>query len=155
MIFRWIDYTSDHADLVESWLDSEAVYYTGCEDGWEEYFNYWKNHEDTQMGINFWGKVILLDSVPIAVITLSFWNNRVTVSEFIVSPIYRRCGWGTKILQELLSCGKDIIGFTITSAFAVIFPDNLASQKAFEKAKFKFESAHPDGDAWYFVYQSE
>jgi RimJ/RimL family protein N-acetyltransferase len=155
MIFQWKDYSSKYADLVDSWLDSEAIRYTGCEDGWEEYFNYWKNHSDTQMGINFWGKIVLLDTVPIAVISLALSDCKVIVSEFIVSPAYRRQGWGTKILQELISCGQVIIGSPITSALAVIYPDNISSQKAFEKADFKFESAHPDGDAWYYTYQAE
>ncbi len=155
MIFRWEDYSSEYADLVDSWLDSEAIRYTGCEDGWEEYFNYWKNHSDTQMGINFWGKIVLLDTVPIAVISLGLSDCNVIVSEFIVSPTYRSQGWGTKILKELIFCGQVIIGSPITSALAVIYPDNISSQKAFEKADFQFKSAHPDGDAWYYTYQAE
>ena len=39
-------------------------------------------------------------------------------------------------------------------ADAVIFPSNKASQKAFEKAGFKYETIHPDGDAMYYIYKA-
>lgn len=50
------------------------------------------------------------------------------------------------------SPSKYILGRTIKDAEAVIFPDNIASQKAFEKAGFIFYSEHPDGDAWNYRY---
>lgn len=154
MLYRWIDYTSEYASLVESWIDDVARRYTGCDDGWEDYFNYWKNDSQTQMGVNFWGKVICREDTPIAVISLGFSENRFTVSEFIVAPQYRNQGYGAKILRELLAHGEEILGRPIESVFAVIFPDNISSQRAFEKAGFGFESAHPDGDAWYYTYQA-
>ncbi len=154
MKYRWIDYTSAHAPIVESWIDEIAKKYTGCDDGWEDYFNYWKNDSQTQMGENFWGKVICREDVPIAVISVGYHENRFTVSEFIVAPEHRNKGYGSDILMELLAEGEIILGRSIESAFAVIFPDNIPSQKAFEKASFRFESAHPDGDAWYYTYQA-
>lgn len=41
---------------------------------------------------------------------------------------------------------------SIVKANAVIYPNNIASQKAFEKAGFTFVSAHPDEDAWNYEY---
>ena len=63
-------------------------------------------------------------------------------------------GLGGKLLQELLA-GEEIIGFAIENAEAVIFPSNIASQKAFEKAGFRYHHAHEDGDAFYYVYESQ
>ena len=136
-------------------MDSEAKRFSGCNEGWEAYFNYWKSHKQTQIGVNFWGKIVFMHSIPIAVISLAHTEAKIIVSEFIAAPSYRGRGLGTQILQELLSHGTEILGFTIHTARAVIFPSNIASQKAFEKAGFEFESAHPDGDAWYYIYPCE
>ena len=152
MQYRWLDYVSDYAPLIDSWLDDDARRYTGCDDGWEDYFNYWKNDSQTQMGVNFWEKVIFCNDVPLAVVSIGFSENRFTVSEFIVAPDYRNQGHGSVILRELLENGRMILGREVESAFAVIFPNNIPSQKAFQKAVFQFESAHPDGDAWYYTY---
>ena len=76
-----------------------------------------------------------------------------TIQEFIVSPSYRGKGYGTAILNELLLCSNNIIGQDISFAEAVIYPDNIASQKAFQKAGFVYTNAHPDGDAWYYQYR--
>lgn len=154
MKYRWIDYTSSCAPLVESWMDEDARRYTGCDEGWEAFFNYWKNDSQTQMGRNFWGKLICLNGYPFAVIALAFSNNRFVVSEFIVAPQYRNMGYGSDILSELLMNGEEILNKSIKSAMAVIFPNNIPSQKAFEQAGFGYESAHPDGDAWYYTYQA-
>ena len=43
--FTWLDYNSSHRETVESWFDSEAVKYTGCDDGWDSFFEYWKLNE--------------------------------------------------------------------------------------------------------------
>lgn len=153
--YRWVEYTSEYAMLVESWIDDTTRKFTGCDEGWEDYFNFWKNDPQTQMGVNFWGKVVFLNSVPIAVISLALSDQKLVISEFIVAPTHRRRGFGSEILQELLAHGDEILGFAISTARAVIFPNNIASQKAFEKANFTFQSAHPDGDAWYYNYQCE
>ena len=79
-------------------------------------------------------------------------EGRLTISEFIVSPEMRNQGHGTAILRELLRYTQEILGVSFQQAVAVIFPNNQASQRAFEKAGFIFESSHPDGDAWYYVY---
>ena len=155
MNFGWKDYSARYASIVESWMDAEAKRFSGCDEGWEDYFNYWKNDKQTQLGINFWGKVVFMHSIPIAVISLALADEKIIVSEFIVAPSYRGRGFGTQILQELLSHGTEIIGFAIHTVRAVIFPNNIASQRAFEKAGFEFESAHPDGDALYYIYQCE
>lgn len=154
MKYNWIDYTIEYATLVEQWMDEDAQKYTGCDEGWENYINYWKNDSGTQWGVNFWCKLICEKSIPFAVIAIGFYDNRVTISEFIVAPEYRGKGYGTTALRELLSYGIEIIGLKIESAVAVIFPNNISSQNVFEKAGFIFEAAHPDGDAWYYTYQS-
>ncbi len=73
----------------------------------------------------------------------------------LVKPEMRGNGLGTALLRELLSDGEMIIGHQIERATAVIFPNNIASQKAFEKAGFVFDHLHEDGDAWYYRYEKE
>ena len=89
----------------------------------------------------------------IAAIAVGLWKGELTISELIVAPEKRSRGSGSALLIELLENSGGILGKDFESAKAVIFPDNAASQKAFERAGFHFESAHPDGDAWYYVYR--
>ncbi len=151
--YSWIDYTDRYSRVVEPWLDRTAKKFTGCAEGWDSYFTYWKNYDDTKIGENFWGKVISDGGVPFAVMTVGFHDGIFTVSEFIVAPKKRKKGYGSSALRELLACGEKIVGQEIQSCEAVIFQSNVASQRAFEKAGFVFERAHPDGDAWYYTYR--
>lgn len=150
MEFTWIDYTAAHASLAESWLDADAVRETGLDEGWADFVSYWMNDPATEFGENFWCKMILRDSEPVAVIALGEENSQLDVSEIVVAPAERGKGIGSAALAGLLGNHEQIIGKRVDRAMAVIFPDNIASQKAFERAGFRFESAHPDGDAWYY-----
>ncbi len=156
MNFKWIDYSNELADTVERFLDEEAVKMTGIDDGFDDYYSYWANEENTVVGENFWCKVILKDNTPVGVAALCRApDGEFVLSEIIVSPAMRGRGIGSAVLRELLDNGEAVIGQKIDKAVAVIFPDNTASQKCFEKAGFKFHSAHPDGDAWYYRYNSK
>ena len=97
-------------------------------------------------------KIISADAFPVGVIAVGLWDAVFTISEFIISPDKRGEGIGSSALAEFLDKSKDIIGLNIKDANAVIFPNNIASQKAFEKAGFVFHYEHPDGDAWYYRY---
>lgn len=153
MIYQWNDYTSADAPIAESFLDPAARRFTGCEEGWEDYCTYWLCDPDTRLGENFWVKLIHLEGKPVAVMALFFGFDGLLVSEYILAPAMRGQGHGSAILRELLAHGKEIVGFGITRACAVIFPENQASIYAFERAEFRFDSASPDGDALYYVYE--
>jgi len=153
MKYTWIDYNSSLEKIVDSWLDENAMRFTGCDEGFEEYYQYWVNDADTKIGENFWAKIIVNDAEPIGIVTLGLWENVFTISELIIRPDRRGKQFGSSALAELIARSKDIIGVEIQEAKAVIFPNNIPSQKAFEKAGFTFHYEHPDGDAWYYRYQ--
>ena len=73
--------------------------------------------------------------------------------ETLVAPEKRNQGKGSELLKELLINGKSIIGREISRADAVIFPSNKASQKAFEKAGFKYLRTNEDGDAMDYIFE--
>lgn len=152
MKYTWKDYTSEQMQTVESWLDTEALKYTGCDEGFDAFYEYWKNSDETTLGADFWCKVISDDAKPFGVIALSLYNGVLTVMEYIIAPVMRGKGYGTTALREFLVNSEQIIGNRIDTAKAVIFPTNIASQKAFEKAGFIFDHAHQDGDALYYRY---
>ena len=153
--YGWADYSKDHREVVESFLDDEAIKSTGCDDGFEAFYTYWMSEADTRLNKNFWFKVVSINQNPIAVIAVAKSpQNEFTVSEFIIAPSERKKGHGKAILNELLANSNTILGERIDLARAVIFPSNIASQKAFAGAGFDFIGAHPDGDALYFEYVS-
>lgn len=152
MTFVWREYTEADASLADGWLDEEAIRHTGLDDGFGDCCQYWKEQPETLWGENMWAKMFCVDGAPVGVCLLAMENSVLTVSEILIDPMQRGKGYGSAALQELLAEGSAILGKQILSAKAVIYPDNIASQKAFKKAGFRFESAHPDGDAWYYRY---
>ncbi len=154
MKFKWVDYIIEYSRVVDSWIDPEAKRFTGCDDGWDDFFDYWSNYEHNKIGENFWGKVVFEGSTPFAVIALGMIDDKeFVISEYIVDPQKRGKGYGTAALRELITNSAEIIGKDIRTAEAVIYPNNIASQKAFEKAGFCYSSMHPDGDAANYTYK--
>lgn len=152
MIFTWIDYNPETMGYVENWLDEHAVRMTGMDDGFRQEYEYWANEDYNTVGENYWCKVVFENGVPFAVIEFGMHEGVVTVMETLVAPEMRGQGRGSKVIKELLENSKTIIGIDIEWAEAIIYPSNIASQKAFEKARFKYYSTHEDGDAMTFVY---
>ena len=154
MKFKWVDYSELFINTVESWLDKEAVRFTGMDDGFDEYYRYWLNQNDTIYGENYWVKVILSEEKPIGVIAIFLWDGNFSISEFIVSPNYRGKGFGSAALSEFIGNSEIIVGVGCKIVKAVIYPNNIQSQKCFEKVGFQFISAHPDGDSWNYEYRA-
>lgn len=151
MNFKWTDYDIS-MDFVETWLDNEAIKNTGLDDGFCDFYEYWKNENIPNS--NFYCKVICENNDPFAVIAIGESDKKHTVMEFIIKPEERGKGKGTLILQELLKNSADILGQEIKTAEAVIYPGNKASKRAFEKAGFVLSYVHEDGDALYYVYKN-
>lgn len=149
MLFKWTDYNTSMT-FVEDWLDDEAVRVTGLDDGFRDFYEYWKNENIPD--INYWCKVVSENDKPFAVITIGKDKENFIFMEFVIAPGKRNQGKGTLILKELLKESKIILGQEIESAEAVIFPSNPASQKAFKKAGFVFSHADEDDDAFYYVF---
>ena len=153
VMYIWQDYIPEDMEYVEKWLDKEAIRLTGLDDGWRGFFDYWKNDAVCTLGENFWCKVVFEGKNPFAVIAFGLWEGSVHIMEVLVAPKFRKQGRGTGLLKELLENGERIFDCSVEKAEAVIFPDNPASQKAFEKVGFVFDHAHEDGDAWYYIFQ--
>ena len=153
MNFIWHDYNPETMGYVENWLDEYAVRMTGMDDGFRQEYEYWANEDYNTVGENFWCKVVFEKGVPFAVIEFGLYEGVVTVMETLVAPEKRGQGMGSKAIKELLEKSKTIIGIDIEKAEAIIFPSNIASQKAFEKAGFKYHHTHEDGDAMTYVYE--
>lgn len=155
MRYIWKDYKPEKMDFVEDWLDKHAVRMTGMDDGFRSQYEYWANNGEHIVGEDYWCKVVYENENPFAMVQLGLYEGTVTIMETIVAPENRGKGLGSGVIKELLHNGKSIIGFDIEKAEAVIFPSNIASKKAFEKAGFYFSHAHEDGDVLYYVYEKE
>ena len=152
MEFDWRDYDPETMDFVESWLDEAAVRSTGLEDGFRDFYEYWAGEEGFAVGENYWCKVVYEKDQPFAVIALALYEGKVTVMELVVAPEKRGKGRGSQLLKELLHNEK-ILGFPVCHSEAVIFRNNVASQRAFENAGFRYHHTHPDGDDLIFAYK--
>jgi len=107
MRLKWFDYTNEYADIIESWLDDETIKNTGCNNGWDNYINYWRSDAQTRWNENFFVKIVFDGEKPCSVISIGMDKCcEITVSEFIVAPEMRGKGLGTAVLAELLHNGK-------------------------------------------------
>lgn len=153
MKFVWKDYNSEYAALIDSWLDEHAVAMTGLDQGWDEYRNAVVEDGKNYPGSRDLCKVVYNNGVPFAVVAYGYYKGVVTVSEVITDPMQRGKGLGSQAIAELIKYSETLVGDKIDRYTAVIYPNNAASQRAFEKAGFSFERVHDDGDALYYSYQ--
>ena len=153
MHFVWYDYIPGKMNYIETWLDEGTVKSTGLDEGFQTFYEYWVKEDGFVVGENFWCKVVLENDEPFAVIAFCQYEHKIVIMEVLVAPDKRGQGKGSTILKELLN-GEKIVGFPIHFCEAIIYPDNIASKKAFEKAGFLYCSNHKDenGDSMYYVY---
>jgi len=153
MHYIWRDYQPRSMSCVEDWLDESAVRATGLEEGFRSFYEYWAGEEGFSVGENYWCKVVFEADTPLAVIALCQHEETFLVMELVVAPQKRGQGVGTRLLKELLA-RSDVTGFSIRKSDAVVFPDNTASQRAFEKAGYRLHHTYEDGSALYYVYEN-
>jgi len=154
MNFVWQDYEPKTMEYIENWLDEHAVSSTGLDNGFRDFYEYWSNEDGFVIGENFWCKVVFENDKPFAIVSLCLHESKVTIQEIVVAPEKRGQGMGKKLLKELLE-SEEILGFAIRKSEAVIFPDNIASQKAFNKAGFKVLRTDETSDSLRYYYESD
>jgi len=153
MRYNWRAYTADDAADVDGWMDDDARYYTGCDDGWDDYVRAMLDEDYIRPEENFFCRIIVDQTIPIAALALFLTEDGVLwISEFVVRPEMRGRGHGSAILAELVTSADAILGCTYKRAEAVIYPNNIASIRAFAAAGFHYTHTHPDGDAYYYRY---
>ena len=155
MNYAWCDYNPNTMSFIENWLDESAVSSTGLDEGFRAFYEYWANEDGFVPGENFWCKVTFEADEPFAVIALCLHEHKIIIMEILVAPEKRGKGKGSTLLKELLS-NEEILGFRIQKCEAVIYPSNIASQKAFENAGFEYHHDHKDGngESMNYVYES-
>ena len=152
MNFTWHDYNPETMGYVEDWLDESAVKSTGLDEGFRAFYEYWAKEDGFVFGENFWCKVVCENSKPLAVIAFCQHETKIIIMEMVVKPEKRGQGSGSKLLKELLE-SEEIIGFAIHKSEAVIYPSNIASQKAFINAGFQYQGTHEDGGSMRYIYE--
>ena len=153
MKYVWKDYSTEYSSIVQLFFDSEAISMTGLDESFENYVSAVIDDNANYPGAKDYFKVIFEENIPIAVVAYGMYEGIVTIAEIVVALNERGKGKGTQIICELLDMCTTSANNDIKQFRTVIFPNNIASQRAFEKAGFRFESAHEDGDAWYYVYE--
>lgn len=156
MNFVWCDYDPATMRFIENWLDESAVKSTGLDEGFLDFYEYWAKEDGFVVGENFWCKVAFENDKPFAVIAFGQHEDKTIIMEIVIAPEKRGQGKGSQLLKELLE-NEEIIGFAIQKSEAVIYPGNIASQKAFENAGFRYHHNHKDGDgdSMYYVYERD
>ncbi len=156
MRYIWYDYNPNTMSFVENWLDESAVKSTGLDEGFRVFYEYWANEDGFAVGENFWCKVTFENDKPFGVVALCEHEHKTIIMEVLIAPEKRGQGKGSALIKELLD-NEEIIGFTIQKSDAVIYPSNIASQKAFEKAGFIYHNNHKDenGDSMHYLYEAK
>lgn len=161
MRFTYTLYEPSMAPELDGFLDEAAAYYTGCEDdGIEEYVQYWCAQPEIHWSTDFWCYRIAEENQTIGVLAVFRLPCResdrvrdemhLAIGEFWIDPAKRGKGLGTAILCEVLENSAVLFGRPYHTVQAVVFPDNVPSRRAFEKAGFLLDHVHPDGDALYY-----
>lgn len=153
MKFQWTDYSAEDAPTVDRWLDVDAVAMTGLDMLWDDYWNAVLADAVNYPGCKDHCKLVRDNGIPVAVICFGCYEGEATVSEIVVAPQFRGRGYGTRILQDLIAHSGELLGEKVDKISAVIFPANVASQRAFEKAGFVCDYAHENETALHYVYQ--
>lgn len=151
MNYIWRDYNPNTMGYIEAWLDVSAIQSTGLDDGFRDFYEYWANEDGFVIGENFWCKVAFENNEPFAVIAFCQHEEKLNIMEMLIEPENRGQGKGSKLLKELLG-SEEITGCAIHRSEAVIYPSNIASQKAFENAGFKLSHTHEDQDGASMLY---
>lgn len=156
MDFVWNDYDPNTMNFVESWLDESAVESTGLDDGFRSFYAYWANEDGYDVGENFWCKVISEYDNPFAIVAFCWDDNKMIIMEVLLAPEKRGQGKGPALIKELINNEK-ILGFSRQNWEAVIYPSNIASCMAFEKAGFRCSGNRKDenGDSVLYAYKGE
>lgn len=150
MLFEWIDYIAKYAALIDSWLDDSAIEMTGIDECWDNYWNAVLIDALNYPGCLDYCKMVFTDGKPIAVVAFGYYRGDVTISEIIISPEMRSKGYGSKILKELILLSRIWFSDSISRFSAIVFAQNIASQKAFQNAGFQKQML-PDGVTFEYV----
>lgn len=150
MYFEWVDYCFEDAVLVNSWLDPQTAAMTGLDQGWDEYWQAVLADAKNFPGCRDFCKIVRKNSLSIAVVAFGCYQGTAVISEIIVAPDLRSKGYGSEIIQELLTCSDILLGECNNKFTAVIFPDNLPSKKAFAKAGFVPGHVTADSETWVY-----
>lgn len=151
MEFEWTDYSTEDSKFIDLWLDDAAAAMTGIDQGWDGYWNAVIADAENYPGCKDFCKIVRENGVPVAVVAFGFYRGNATISEIVVDPLQRSKGYGARIIYELISHSDTWIDEEIVQFDAVVFPNNLPSQKAFQKAGFVLE--HEDKEALNYVYK--
>ena len=95
-------------------------------------------------------KMVFWEGKSIAVVAFGYYRSDVTISEIIISPEMRSKGYGTEILKELVCLPRIWFPEPISRFSAIVFAQNIASQKAFQNAGFQKQML-PDGVTFEYV----
>lgn len=153
MKFQWTDYSAEDAPTVDRWLDVDAVAMTGLDMLWDDYWNALLADAVNFPGCKDYCKMVRVDGMAVAAVCFGHYEGVATVSEIVVAPQFRGRGYGTRILQDLIAHSGELLGEKVDKISAVIFPANVASQRAFEKAGFVCDYAYEDETALHYVCQ--
>ena len=144
-MFQWVDYQSEHGQLVDSWLDAEACAMTGIDDGWDQFWTAVLDDAVNFPGCEDYCKVVFDNGVPFAAVCFGISQNTMTISEIVVDPKFRGMGRGSRLLMDLVKMVYSHRFVEVHRITAVVYPQNIASQKAFQNAGFCFDTLTDDG----------
>lgn len=162
MQFIWINYPNQYESELESWCD-ETLRHAIDGDSIKEEHDWYINASDHTFNKNYFCKIVLDGEIIAALVMLVIRKNKlkpnfketvIYIDTFIINPVLRNQGYGTRIIIELVQNTDKIIPFGNNILVAQIHKDNDNSKKLFKKLGFHFiyTDAEANDDWFDWIY---
>jgi hypothetical protein len=104
MKYSYIDYDPIKHKLIDDWRSDEISRFAINSNRFSDEWNYYINCDDYRVGVDCLCKVVLRDSVLIAVMIILCRNDYpVSINPIIVAPKLTGCGLGSDILCDFIA----------------------------------------------------
>ena len=156
MKFKWVDYCELYEAEIETWNKDELTLKYAIDESIKADHLYYLSESDYVHNKTYFCKVVLeYDKIIAVVFLLSSEKYPLAINPIVVNPALRNQGYCVKVIKELITHTKEIIGHEKYIFDAGIDLGNIASVLAFEKVGFTLTDTHPGGNFGYYHYEKE
>jgi RimJ/RimL family protein N-acetyltransferase len=153
MKYSYIDYDPIKHTLIDDWRSDEIFRFAINSNCFSDEWNYYVNCDEYSIGVDCFCKVVICNSVLIAVmIILCRDDSPVSINPIIVDPKRTGHGLGSDILRDFIANIGSLLPQHSDCIQVGICADNHRSIRAFSNAGLALTAVHPDGDYLFYRF---